>query len=102
MNQSVVSKLGHALSALALTAVLSCTAALAGGAHSSASSASQAQATGAPVATIAPEEVVAAARSKFTIVDQQVTLSAEPTAQSARDPSAVYRPALNRSAPSTV
>ena len=73
MNLSAVSKLGHAMAALLVTAVLS------GAAQAGSTSAHSVPAEPSAVQAAIPA-AVAQARSKFTIVDQKVTLSPAPSA----------------------
>ena len=73
MNLSAVSKLGHAMAALLVTAVLS------GAVQAGSTSAHSVPAEPSAVQAAIPA-AVAQARSKFTIVDQKVTLSPAPSA----------------------
>ena len=73
MNLSAVSKLGHAMAALLVTAVLS------GAVHAGSTSTHSVPAEPSAVQAAIPA-AVAQARSKFTIVDQKVTLSPAPSA----------------------
>ena len=73
MNLSAVSKLGHAMAALLVTAVLS------GAVQAGSTSTHSVPAEPSAVQAAIPA-AVAQARSKFTIVDQKVTLSPAPSA----------------------